>query len=71
MDTEYPLLLEFTKKILRKLKEKFPQYNISGDQNLWIVKPGFSSRGRGIVVLNKYNDILKYVRESRGRNWVI
>ena len=71
MDTEYPLLLDFTKKILGKLKDKYPQYNICGDQNLWIVKPGHSSRGRGIVVLTNYYKILAHIRESRGRNWVI
>jgi len=38
---------------------------------LWIVKPGHQSRGRGIVVLSKYSEILKYIRESSGRNWVV
>ena len=36
-----------------------------------VKKPGHQSRGRGITILSKYNDILKYIRESRGRNWVI
>jgi tubulin monoglycylase TTLL3/8 len=35
------------------------------------VKPGYASRGRGIVVLSKYYDILKYIKEAKGRNWVI
>jgi len=30
MDTEYPLLLDFTKKVLKKLKEQNTQYNING-----------------------------------------
>ena len=71
LDTEYPLLLDFTKKVLRKLKQKYTQFNIWGDQNLWIIKPGSASRGRGIVVMSKFYDILKYIRESRGRNWVV
>lgn len=71
MDTKYPLLLEFTKKILLKLREAFPQFDLNGEQNLWIVKPGHQSRGRGIAVLSKYAEILKYIREGRGRNWVV
>lgn len=42
-----------------------------GHQNLWIIKPGHASRGRGIVVLTKYYEILKYIKEAKGRNWVI
>lgn len=71
METEYPLLFDFTKKVLLKIKGQFPQYNINGDQNLWIVKPGHQSRGRGITVLNKYYDILKYIKEGKGRHWVV
>lgn len=71
MNTDYPLLLDFTKRVLKKLKEQYSQFNICGDQNLWIVKPGHQSRGRGIVVLSKYYDILKYIREGKGRHWVV
>jgi len=71
MNTKYPLLFEFTKKVLRKLERQFTQYNLNGDQNLWIVKPGFQSRGRGIVIMSKYDEIIKYIRESSGRNWVV
>ena len=42
---------------------------MNGDQNLWIIKPGHQSRGRGIVIMSNYYEILKYIRESRGRNW--
>lgn len=51
MNTQYPLLLDFTKKVLAKLKEQFPQFEMNGNKNLWIVKPGHASRGRGIMVL--------------------
>lgn len=40
LDTKYPLLYEFTRKVLEKLKKHFTQFNLNGDQNLWIVKPG-------------------------------
>ena len=71
MDTEYPLLLDFTKSVIKKLRAQYCQLDMNGDQNLWIIKPGHSSRGRGIVVMTKYYDILKYIKESKGRNWVI
>ena len=31
MNTEYPLLLDFTKKVLARLKEQYTQYNLCGD----------------------------------------
>lgn len=31
MNTEYPLLLDFTKRVLKKLKENYTQFNICGD----------------------------------------
>jgi hypothetical protein len=71
MDTEYPLLLDFTKKVLNKMKGQFCQYDLNGDQNLWIVKPGHQSRGRGISVLSNYNEILQYIRQGKGRHWVV
>ena len=71
MNTEYPLLLDFTNKVLNKLKDQQTQYSINGEQNLWIVKPGHQSRGRGITVLTKYNEILKYIKEGKGRHWVV
>ncbi len=37
-------------KILEELKKKFPQFNLNGERNIWIIKPAGSSRGRGIVL---------------------
>jgi hypothetical protein len=71
LNTKYPLLLEFTKKIVKKLNKQFIQFKMNGDKNLWIIKPGHQSRGRGIVIMSNYYEILKYIRESKGRNWVI
>ena len=53
-------------QVLKKMDESCPQYKLNGSNNLWIVKPGQSSRGRGIEVYNNYEDIVKYLRESQG-----
>jgi tubulin monoglycylase TTLL3/8 len=37
-------------KILEELKKKYPQFNLNGEKNIWIIKPAGSSRGRGIVL---------------------
>ena len=50
--------------------EKFPQFNINGQNNIWIVKPGQKSRGRGITVHRTYDSIIKTIKESKGRQVV-
>ena len=46
-------------KILEEYKKYSPQYNIDGYKNIWIVKPGALSRGRGIIVFDKIENILE------------
>ena len=48
--------------VLEKLKNNFPQYNFSGDRNIWIVKPSGLSRGRGISCIDQLNDILSNIK---------
>lgn len=49
---------ERAEKILMRLKEKDPQYDLNGYNNIWIVKPAGLSRGRGIEVYNTLVEII-------------
>ena len=50
--------------LLKILKEKFPQFSIDGEHNIWICKPAGSSRGRGIVLHKELVSILDIVKQK-------
>ena len=52
-------LIEEAIRKLEEIKKYWPQYNIDGYRNIWIVKPGALSRGRGIIVFDKIENILE------------
>ena len=55
-------LLPEIEELLTSLKKYLPEYSLEGKNNIWIVKPGGKSRGRGIHCIDQLNDILSDVK---------
>ena len=62
-------VIEKARQILIKLKGKYPQFEINGMKNIWIVKPAGLSRGRGICCYNTLPEIVENVQKEG--SWVI
>lgn len=46
-------------RIIKEISKLFPQIIIEGEEGIWITKPSFNSRGRGIKCINKIKSIFK------------
>jgi tubulin monoglycylase TTLL3/8 len=55
---------------LNDLKKKYPQTNMNGCENLWILKPINSSRGRGINLKKGLGAIINHLK-TYNTAWVI
>lgn len=53
-----------SKHVLKKIKKYCPQIDMDGVMNVWIMKPGNKSRGRGITLLNKLEDVMSKMNPS-------
>ena len=63
---DYKYLQVRVDQVLKMMEERYPQFKLNGSRNLWIVKPGQRSRGRGIEVYNNLDDILKHMKTAQG-----
>ena len=53
-------IAQLCQEMLEKLRSKYPQTEMNGLNNLWIVKPGGLSRGRKIRIFKDFQKILDY-----------
>ena len=57
-------------QILDQLKSTFPQTEMNGSNNIWIVKPAGLSRGRGIKIFGSWVEINRAIR-NRDCAWIV
>ncbi|KAG1942647.1 protein monoglycylase TTLL8 [Pimephales promelas] len=53
--------VERCKCMLEQMRQVCPQIETDGLSNIWIIKPGAKSRGRGIMCMNKLDEMLSLV----------
>lgn len=62
------------KKISEIFKKLRPQHKIDGIRNVWVIKPGCKSRGRGIRCCSRLDEIVSLSRSAVGQReskWVV
>ncbi|NXV90458.1 TTLL3 monoglycylase, partial [Calonectris borealis] len=67
---------ERCRALLRRLAGRLPQLGMEGDRNVWILKPGAKSRGRGIVCAARLEEVLRLAGScaapsARVGGWVV
>ena len=56
------------RELLEGVKARYPQYELNGARNIWIVKPAGLSRGRGI---HMFSDLKKLLDFIKGKHYVV
>ncbi|XP_059679463.1 tubulin monoglycylase TTLL3 [Gavia stellata] len=62
--------------LLQRLAGRLPQLGMEGNHNVWILKPGAKSRGRGIVCTARLEEVLQLAGDcaaplTRADKWVV
>lgn len=50
------------KSLLEEYEKRFPQFYLTGHNNIWILKPAGLSRGRGITCYNNLVEIQDHMK---------
>ncbi|XP_045777737.1 tubulin glycylase 3A-like isoform X3 [Maniola jurtina] len=59
-----PVYLSFSKFLLKEIHKYRPQLSCEGCHNIWIIKPGCCSRGRGIRMASKLGVIINLLNKA-------
>jgi tubulin monoglycylase TTLL3/8 len=59
-----PIYKENCNVLIQRSKENFPQTDMNGDRNIWIIKPSGLSRGRGIKCADNLEEILSQMKSG-------
>lgn len=62
-----PLIGSECRRVLMMMRKYCPQFEMEGSRNVWIIKPGAKSRGRGIQCSDKFNEIMTAAASSDGQ----
>lgn len=58
---QWNTLMDECKRVLNEIYQHWPQSNLDGVLNIWIVKPSNRCRGRGILLMNDIKKIIAHV----------
>ncbi|KAK9814713.1 hypothetical protein WJX72_010319 [[Myrmecia] bisecta] len=69
-------LRQEVQKMLEHMQQRGVQFSIAGPNNIWIMKPGGASRGRGISCSNNMEEIRERLQGSqqdpvKSRRWIV